>query len=48
MQAAARTDLAVGENTAIIGELSLAGEVRPVPRRREQTVSPHETICFTA
>ena len=32
----ARTDLAVSENTVIIGELSLAGEVRPVPRLRQR------------
>ena len=32
----ARTDLVVSENTVIIGELSLAGEVRPVPRLRQR------------
>ena len=32
----ARTDLAVKENTVIIGELSLAGEVRPVARLKQR------------
>ena len=32
----ARTDLAVGENTVITGELSLAGEIRPVSRLKQR------------
>ena len=42
----ARTDLAVSENTVIIGELSLAGEVRPVPRLR-QRVKTAKDLGFT-
>ncbi len=38
----ARTDLAVSENTVIIGELSLAGEVRPVPRLRQRIKTTKE------
>lgn len=32
----ARTDLAIPENTVITGELSLAGEIRPVPRLKQR------------
>jgi len=32
----ARTDLAVSDNTVILGELSLAGEIRPVPRLKQR------------
>ncbi|MBQ6781561.1 MAG: DNA repair protein RadA [Treponema sp.] len=42
----ARTDLAVSENTVIIGEMSLAGEVRPVPRLR-QRVKTAKDLGFT-
>ena len=42
----ARTDLAVSENTVIIGELSLAGEVRPVPRLK-QRVKTAKDLGFT-
>ena len=42
----ARTDLAVSENTVIIGEMSLAGEVRPVSRLR-QRVKTAKDLGFT-
>ncbi|MBQ7158197.1 MAG: DNA repair protein RadA [Treponema sp.] len=42
----ARTDLAVSENTVIIGELSLAGEVRPVPRLKQRVKTAKE-LGFT-
>lgn len=42
----ARTDLAVHENTVIIGELSLAGEVRPVPRLKQRVKTAKE-LGFT-
>ncbi|MCR5725677.1 MAG: DNA repair protein RadA [Treponema sp.] len=32
----ARTDLALSEGTVILGELSLAGEIRPVPRLKQR------------
>lgn len=32
----ARTDLTIPENTVITGELSLAGEIRPVPRLKQR------------
>lgn len=32
----ARTDLALGENTVVMGELSLAGEIRPVSRLKQR------------
>lgn len=41
----ARTDLPVGEDTAIIGELSLAGEVRPVPRLRQRVKTAKDLGC---
>lgn len=41
----ARTDLAVGENTVIIGELSLAGEVRPVPRLKQRIKTAKDLGC---
>ena len=40
----ARTDLAVKENTVIIGELSLAGEVRPVARLKQRVKTAKENV----
>ncbi|MBR1638200.1 MAG: DNA repair protein RadA [Treponema sp.] len=42
----ARTDLAVGANTAVFGELSLAGEIRPVGKTK-QRVKAAENLGFT-
>ena len=42
----ARTDLPVGANTAIFGELSLAGEVRSVGKTR-QRIKAAENLGFT-
>ncbi|MDE5799059.1 MAG: DNA repair protein RadA, partial [Treponemataceae bacterium] len=41
----ARTDVAVGENTVIIGELSLAGEIRPVPRLKQRIKTAKDLGC---
>ncbi len=32
----ARTDLSIGEGAVILGELSLAGEIRPIPRLKQR------------
>ncbi len=32
----ARTDIALQDGTALVGELSLAGEIRPVPRVKQR------------
>ena len=37
MWQAVRTDIALAAETAVIGELSLAGEIRPVPRLTQRT-----------
>lgn len=42
----ARTDIAVGENIAISGELSLAGEIRPVNRLAKR-IKAAQTLGFT-
>ncbi len=38
----ARTDIAVAENSVIVGELSLAGEIRPVARLRQRVKTAKE------
>ena len=38
----ARTDIPVGENTVILGELSLAGEIRPVYRLKQRIKTARE------
>lgn len=38
----ARTDIALPDETVIIGELSLAGEIRPVPRLRQRVKTAKE------
>ena len=43
----ARTDIALGENTVILGELSLAGEIRPVPRLK-QRIKAAQSLGFSA
>ncbi len=42
----ARTDIAVPDNTVIIGEISLAGEVRPVTRLKLRVKTAHD-LGFT-
>ena len=42
----ARTDVAIDAKTAVIGELSLAGEIRPVPRLT-QRVKTAQSMGFT-
>jgi len=42
----ARTDIAPPEKTAITGELSLAGEIRPVNRLKQRAKAAH-TLGFT-
>lgn len=43
----ARTDLSIPENTVITGELSLAGEIRPVARLK-QRIKTAEDLGFTS
>lgn len=38
----ARTDIAIGNGTVIVGELSLAGEIRPVPRLKQRIKTAKE------
>ena len=38
----ARTDIALPENTVILGELSLAGEIRPISRARQRAKTARE------
>ena len=42
----ARTDIAVKNNTAVFGELSLAGEIRPVTKTK-QRIKAAESLGFT-
>ena len=42
----ARTDIAVKNNTAVFGELSLAGEIRPVTKAK-QRIKAAESLGFT-
>lgn len=42
----ARTDMALPEGTVIVGELSLAGEVRPVPRLKQRAKTA-QNLGFT-
>ena len=38
----ARTDIPIPENNLILGEMSLAGEIRPVPRLRQRIKTAHD------
>ena len=38
----ARTDIPISENNLILGEMSLAGEIRPVPRLRQRIKTAHD------
>ena len=38
----ARTDIALPENTVILGELSLAGEIRPISRTKQRIKTSRE------